>query len=180
MTGKRIWLIVLLFAPLLAISQDKLVLRNGDILHGKVWDLNQTSLVFEDKEGNFFNYEQEDLEKVFLDEYTNAEIIEMIRRGSISPKQQGEEKTRGRIGMALLNFGAGFCSAKTGVIPANGLQSDAMIRNEIRDNNSKEESHYLGYVSKAKKQNRRNFSLGFVGGMISNLLTHPGRTVRIF
>ncbi len=173
-------MISLLSFPFFGNSQDKIVLRNGDVVHGKVWDLNNTGLVFEDKEGNFFNFGERDLEKVFLDEYTNAEIIEMIRRGSISPKQKGEEKARGRIGMALLNFGAGFCSAKTGVIPANGLQSDAMIRNEIRDNNSRDESYYLGYVSKAKKQNRRNFSLGFVGGMISNLLSHPGRTVRIF
>ena len=173
--GMRELLLIFLFLfSIDSFSQDKLVLNSGEILYGKVWGIERELLVFGNKAGELKSFNSKDLDKVYLDEKTNKDLIRKIKSGRMSPYQRGQKTAKGRIGMGLLNFGAGFFSGSSGIIPIDGIQTEEMIRSENRKVSSSDDiSFQAGYVEKAKRQNQRAFRMGFLGGVISNLICNP-------
>ena len=150
-TKAFLFFICFLSTSILSFAQDKIILNNGTVFLGQVWDINKDGLMFESKA-----------------------MIKKIKKGSQSGYQRGKEAAEGRVGMGLLNFGVGIISGTTGVIPINGLQTEEMIRQEVDDYSGPDKIEYqAGYVQAVQKKNRRAFSLGFIGGVISSFITNP-------
>ncbi len=169
-----LFFICFLSISILSFAQDKIVLNNGTVFLGLVWDINKDGLMFLSKDGSLSNYSPDEVSEVYLDENESKAMIKKIKKGSQSGYQRGKEAAEGRVGMGLLNFGVGIISGTTGVIPINGLQTEEMIRQEVDDYSGPDKIEYqAGYVQAVQKKNRRAFSLGFIGGVISSFITNP-------
>jgi hypothetical protein len=157
------------------------VLFDGNSYSGKIWDITTELVVFEDEEGNYHNLGPLDVKEVFLlsgDQYLLDKINKYAKEGRKDSRSKGIRDAKKKHGFQVLHFGLGFLFAQTGIISLSPIQTDQQIRMEIPDWESMDKGYQIGYIEKARRKNRKALRLGFISGILTQIISSGGGPIR--